>query len=125
MTRADIIAAQERQAQVQRPKKNAEPELEENPNIKMAELLAAEGAVEARSVEDAISVLSVTEKAEKHPEKRMKAAYAAYEEFNLPRLKQENPNMRLSQLKQMLKKDWMKSPENPMNQAYKSFNSKS
>lgn len=126
-TRADIAAAQEwqAQAQVRKPTKNTEPELEENPNIKMAELLAAEGAVEARSVEDAISVLSVTEKAEKHPEKRMKAAYAAYEELNLPRLKQENPNMRLSQLKQMLKKDWMKSPENPMNQAYKSFNSKS
>lgn len=46
----------------------------------------------------------------------MKAAYQAYEDKNLPRLKEENPNLRLSQLKQMLRKDWMKSPENPMNQ---------
>jgi len=52
----------------------------------------------------------------KHPEKRLKAAYAAFEEKELPRLKAENPNLRQSQVKQMLRKDWMKSPENPMNQ---------
>ena len=61
---------------------------------------------------------------EKHPEKRVKAAYTAYEEKNLPILKAENPNMRLSQLKQMLKKDWMKSPENPMNQRFAAYNTK-
>ena len=53
-----------------------------------------------------------------HPEKRVKAAYASFEEINLPRLKAENPNMRLSQLKHMLKKDWQKSPENPLNQRF-------
>lgn len=93
--------------------------LEENPNQQMAALMAAEGAVEARSVEDAIAVLNVAgTPVDRHPEKRMKAAYSAFEERELPRLKQENPNMRLSQLKQLLKKDWMKSPENPMNMAY-------
>lgn len=55
----------------------------------------------------------------------MKAAYAKFEEENLPHLKQENPNMRLSQLKQMLKKEWMKSPSNPLNQQMASFNAKS
>ena len=125
VTRADIVAAQEQQAKTTKVKKSEEPQLEENPNIKMAELLAAEGAVEARSVEDAISVLSVKDSVEKHPEKRMKAAYLAFEEANLPRLKQENPNMRLSQLKQMLKKEWMKSPDNPMNLTHRAYNSKS
>ena len=62
--------------------------------------------------------------AEKHPEKRIKAAYAAYEEQHLPVLKAEFPNLRLSQLKQMLKKDWMKSPENPLNQAQRAYNAK-
>ena len=62
--------------------------------------------------------------AEKHPEKRVKAAYQAYEDINLPILKRENPNLRLSQLKQMLRKDWMKSPENPMNQRSMSYNIK-
>ena len=49
-----------------------------------------------------------------HPEKRMKAAYLEFEAENLPILKRENPNMRLSQLKQLLQKDWMKSPKNPL-----------
>lgn len=54
--------------------------------------------------------------ADKHPEKRLKAAYKAYEELNMPRIKAENPSMRLSQLKQILFKEWTKSPENPLNQ---------
>ena len=61
---------------------------------------------------------------DRHPERRVKAAFAAYEEKNLPILKAENPNMRLSQIKHMLKKDWMKSPENPMNQRHMAFNAK-
>nr|BAN20566.1 conserved hypothetical protein [Riptortus pedestris] len=72
---------------------------------------------EARSVTEAIAILSVSEPAEdKHPERRMKAAFAAFEERNMPRIKEENPTLRLSQLKQILKKEWMKSPENPFNQ---------
>ena len=126
---AEIQAERERKekaaaaasAAAKTPKKGeetAEP-VEENPNQQMASLMAAEGAVEARSVEDAIAVLNVGgTPVDRHPEKRMKAAYNAFEERELPRLKQENPNMRLSQLKQLLKKDWMKSPENPMNMAY-------
>ena len=62
---------------------------------------------------------------ERHPEKRVKAAYQKFEEDNLPILKKENPNMRLSQLKQLLKKDWMKSPENPLNQRFQSYNARS
>jgi hypothetical protein len=38
-----------------------------------------------------------------------------YVQVRLPQLKQENPNMRLSQLKQALRKEWMKSPDNPLN----------
>lgn len=66
---------------------------------------------------------SVADDLDRHPERRMKAAFLTFEEVNLPRLKQENPNMRLSQLKQLLKKEWMKSPENPMNQRHATFNS--
>lgn len=53
-----------------------------------------------------------------HPEKRMRAAYLEFEEENLERLKKENPNMRLSQIKQLLKKEWQKSPKNPMNKIF-------
>lgn len=79
---------------------------------------------EARTVEEALSILGRQDSADKHPERRLKAAYAAFEAANLPRLKEENPNLRLSQLKQMLKKDWMKSPDNPMNQRSAAYNSK-
>ncbi|KAG3279945.1 hypothetical protein H1C71_006943 [Ictidomys tridecemlineatus] len=59
---------------------------------------------------------------DRHPERRMRAAFTAFEEAQLPRLKQENPNMRLSQLKQLLKKEWLRSPDNPMNQRALPFN---
>lgn len=58
---------------------------------------------------------SKSEDADKHPEKRLKAAYAAFEENRLKQLKDENPSLRLSQLKQMIFKEWQKSPENPLN----------
>lgn len=124
MTVADIQAERERkalQAAAASDQKEKEEEniLQENPNQQVAAIMAAEGAVEARSVEDAIAVLNVSSTpVDKHPEKRMRAAYNAFEERELPQLKQENPNMRLSQLKQLLKKEWMKSSENPMNMAY-------
>ena len=51
-----------------------------------------------------------------HPEKRVKAAYKAFEEKHLPVMRAENSNMRLSQLKHKLKQEWMKSPDNPLNQ---------
>ncbi|VDL69645.1 unnamed protein product [Nippostrongylus brasiliensis] len=75
------------------------------------------GGEVARTVSEAIQVLGGDrEEIDKHPEKRMKAAYLAFEEKMLPRLKQEHPTYRLSQLKQLLKKEWLKSPENPLNQ---------
>nr|XP_046248515.1 coiled-coil domain-containing protein 124 [Scatophagus argus] len=95
--------------------------LEENVN----RIIPEEGTVEARTIEDAIAVLSTgPEDVDHHPERRMKAAFAAYEEANMPRLKMENPNMRLSQLKQQLKKEWMKAPENPLNQRFATYNTK-
>lgn len=102
-------------------KSHLDTPLEENVN----RIIPEEGTVEARSIEDAIAVLSTgPDDTDHHPERRMKAAFAAYEEANMPRLKQENPNMRLSQLKQQLKKEWMKSPDNPLNQRFANYNTK-
>merc|ERR1719270_374453 len=73
---------------------------------------------EARTMDGAINILSAagTPASDKHPEKRMKAAYEEFEKNRLPILKVENPNLSLSQLKQLLRKEWMKSPQNPFNQ---------
>ncbi|XP_060064059.1 coiled-coil domain-containing protein 124-like [Ylistrum balloti] len=117
VTRSQIenqMTKERKAAEAAAKKADALPEempIEENVN----RLIPTEG--EARSVEDALAVLSVKEpEIDMHPEKRVKAAYQKYEDERLPQLKKENPNLRLSQLKQMLRKDWMKSPENPLNQ---------
>ncbi|XP_025425412.1 coiled-coil domain-containing protein 124 [Sipha flava] len=74
---------------------------------------------EARTVDEALNMLNPSQKfLDKHPEKRLKAAYTAFEAENLPRLRSENPSMRLSQVKQLMNKEWMKSPNNPINQRY-------
>ncbi|KAI5625726.1 coiled-coil domain-containing protein 124 [Silurus asotus] len=99
-------------------KSHLETPLEENINRIIPEQDSA------RTIEDAIAVLSTKEDLDRHPERRLKAAYAAFEEINMPRLKMENPNMRMSQLKQQLKKEWTKSPENPLNQRFISYNTK-
>jgi Coiled-coil domain-containing protein 124 /Oxs1 len=95
------------------PKKVAvekEIPLEENLNRVMADVKVA------TNIDEAIAVLSVSETDEdRHPEKRMKAAFKAYEETQLPFIKAENPSLKLSQLKQIIFKNWQKSPENPMN----------
>ncbi|XP_017268825.1 coiled-coil domain-containing protein 124 [Kryptolebias marmoratus] len=128
VTRAQIeemIQNEQQQQQEQQVKEKEKSHLETPLEENINRVIADEGAVEARTIEDAIAVLSTgPEEQDRHPERRMKAAFAAYEEANMPRLKQENPNMRLSQLKHQLKKEWNKAPENPLNQRFSSYNSK-
>ena len=62
------------------------------------------------------------QKLDRHPERRQKAKYNAFEEKRLPQLMQQNPGLRRTQLKQLLRKEWKKSPENPMNQDSLPFN---
>ncbi|KAF5349641.1 hypothetical protein D9756_008983 [Leucocoprinus leucothites] len=54
---------------------------------------------------------------EKHPERRFKGAFEAYQERELPKIKQDHPGLRLQQYKELLFKQFQKSPENPFNQA--------
>lgn len=116
ITRASIQSGLQKKQEVEEKSTGTvthlEAPLEENINR-----LQVEGD-EARTVEDAIKVLSLSssEPVDMHPEKRMKAAYTAFEAENLPRLKSENPSLKLSQLKQLLRKEWMKSSSNPVNQ---------
>uniref|UniRef100_A0A914GV71 UDP-N-acetylglucosamine--dolichyl-phosphate N-acetylglucosaminephosphotransferase n=1 Tax=Globodera rostochiensis TaxID=31243 RepID=A0A914GV71_GLORO len=81
--------------------------------------LSIDGQV-AQTVEEAISVLKQPtdqhQQQDLHPEKRVRAAFTAFEERRLAELKEERPTLRLSQLKQLVKKEWLKSLENPLNQ---------
>ena len=73
-------------------------------------------------MDEALKMLHVVDDSpaalDKHPERRVKAAYAAFEEARLPEVKIENPSLRLTQLKQIIWNEWQKSPENPMNQEH-------
>lgn len=73
--------------------------------------------IEARSVEEAIAQMTVTDNlpVDKHPEKRLKASFKAFEEAELPRLKEEKPGLTHTQYKDMIWKLWKKSPDNPLN----------
>ena len=45
----------------------------------------------------------------------MKAAFAAFQEAELPKLKEENPRLKKSQYDEQLSKMWKKDPRNPQN----------
>ena len=76
----------------------------------------------ASGIDDALDALDITAgthgaEIDRHPERRVKAAYSAFEEKRLPELKVEHPGLRLTQMKEMIRKEFDKSPENPMNQS--------
>jgi hypothetical protein len=88
----------------------------EQPNINR--VLAADGddAIVAHGKID--DVLAALDKAKApivdiHPEKRMKAALAAFEEIRLPELQLEKPGLKRSQYKEMLWREFQKSDMNP------------
>lgn len=66
-------------------------------------LTGREGGVESKDID-------------RHPEKRVKAAFAAFEEKRIPELRKENPGLRLQQVKNLVFREFQKLPENPMNQ---------
>uniref|UniRef100_A0A7N0T6Y4 Coiled-coil domain-containing protein n=1 Tax=Kalanchoe fedtschenkoi TaxID=63787 RepID=A0A7N0T6Y4_KALFE len=77
--------------------------------------------IEARSVEEALAKITVTDSlpVDRHPEKRLKASFKAFEEAELPRLKEEKPGLTHNQYKDLIWKLWKKSPDNPLNQVEK------
>ncbi|KAL7422962.1 hypothetical protein Q5752_002260 [Cryptotrichosporon argae] len=59
---------------------------------------------------------------EKHPERRYKAAFEAYLERELPKLKEDHPGLRQNQMRDILHKQFQKAPENPFNQQSVAYN---
>ncbi|XP_058463199.1 coiled-coil domain-containing protein 124-B [Malaya genurostris] len=117
ITRSQIEAEVEKRNRaidsVNNPPKPVVPKvipIEENLNRVMADTEVAQ------TIDQALAVLKVKDGEDRHPEKRMKAAYKSYEDEQLPILKQEYPSLKLSQLKQIIFKNWQKAPQNPLNQ---------
>jgi len=65
---------------------------------------------------DKASVGQKAAQIERHPERRFKPAFEAYLERELPNIKKEQPGLRLQQYRDLLHKQFQKSPENPFNQ---------
>lgn len=79
-------------------------------------------ALSASGIDNALDALSLTNqessKVDRHPERRFKAAYAAFEERRLPEIEEENPGLRRQQRIELCRKEFEKSEENPFNQVH-------
>ncbi|KAF2719499.1 DUF1014-domain-containing protein [Polychaeton citri CBS 116435] len=76
-------------------------------------------ALNASNIDDALDALTLTsangEKIDRHPERRFKAAYAAYEERRLEEM-QDEKGLRRQQKIEQIRKEFEKHPDNPFNQ---------
>ncbi|EED22267.1 DUF1014 domain protein [Talaromyces stipitatus ATCC 10500] len=79
----------------------------------------------ASGIENALDALELTEsgnaKIDRHPERRFKAAYAAFEARRLPEIEAEHPGLRKQQRVEICKKEFEKSDENPFNKVNVAF----
>lgn len=79
-------------------------------------------ALNATGIGNALDALSLTEdsaaKIDKHPERRFKAAFAAYEERRLNEMDEDGSGqgLRQNQKREKIRKEFEKSPDNPFNQ---------
>lgn len=103
--------------------------LPSNPNQERAGHMArdavrlggTDNVVEASGIEGALKALdfrtaSLAGAADKHPEKRRKAAFKAYEARMMKEVREDYPDLKFSQVKQKVFELWKDAPENPMNQ---------
>ncbi|XP_072384232.1 coiled-coil domain-containing protein 124-like [Diabrotica undecimpunctata] len=112
LTRTEI-SSQRTEANVKNNSLNVSSYLED-PLERNLNKLSIDNSQSARNIDDAILLLNDHTDEDRHPEKRMKAAYKCYEEKCLKDLKITHPSLKLSQLKQMVFKNWKTAPENPL-----------
>ncbi|RDW91845.1 hypothetical protein BP5796_01239 [Coleophoma crateriformis] len=81
------------------------------------------GSLNATGIDNALDALSITTgdgvgKIDKHPERRFKAAYAAYETRRMEEMEADGSGqgLRQNQKKDKIRKEFEKSEENPFNQ---------
>jgi hypothetical protein len=96
--------------------------------LDLSQLDAAMPTLNASGIDNALDALGVAsnsqDKIDKHPERRFKAAYAAFEERRLTEMENDGSGagLRLNQKKDKIRKEFEKSPENPFNQVTAQYN---
>ena len=78
--------------------------------------VASMAELQASGLDSALNAMSVTGGDDRHPEKRMKAAYKAFEENMMPEMKGQYPGLKRQQYLDKIFAAWKKSPKNPKNQ---------
>lgn len=122
VTQAQILQRliEEKKKEMQEDKKKKENlnvhemELEDNINhIQRDEINDYDEYINATGIDNVISAL---DNVSFEKTKKVKVAYKKFEEENLPLIKEQYKGLKLSQFKQILWKQFKKSPDNPMNQ---------
>lgn len=110
-----------RQAQLAEAQRRQVSEADYEKMVDVSNTNRQDDVIEARSVEAALSALSVGDEGpdERTATRRRKAAYEAYFERQLPLMKDEKPGLKLAQYKSMIFELWKKDPSNPENAAKK------
>ena len=129
-----LLAAEEKEtASARSAPKNQKTAVKKTKGLDLSELddapstSKAKSALNATGIDNALDALSLTggnqnaEKIDRHPERRFKAAYAAFEARRLPEVEEEHPGLRKNQRVEIVRKEFEKSPENPFNQVNARF----
>ncbi|SLM33721.1 Protein of unknown function DUF1014 [Lasallia pustulata] len=124
-----LLAAEEKDARA--TPKNSKTATKKTRGLDLSQLDApttSHPALNATGIDNALDALSLTsanpsDKVDRHPERRFKAAYAAYEARRLPELEEEQKGLRRQQRIDVIRKEFERSPENPFNQANARFDS--
>ncbi|KAK2882379.1 hypothetical protein FQN49_000403 [Arthroderma sp. PD_2] len=128
----EALLAEEEKSLPSKPKGNAKTaQKKSRGTLDLGQLDAAPSsskkgpALNATGIDNALDALSLGTKdalkVDRHPERRYKAAYAAYEERRLPEIEQEQPGLRRQQRITLIKKEFEKSEDNPFNQVNVAF----
>jgi hypothetical protein len=117
----DALLKEEEASQPSKPKGTGAKKAEK----KTRGIDSALGSLNATGIDNALDALSLAakdgDKIDRHPERRYKAAYAAYEERRLEEMKDEK-GLRRNQKVELIRKEFDKHPDNPKNQATVAYN---
>lgn len=128
-----MLAAEERDTRA--TPKNAKTAVKKTKGIDLSQLesdgpskMPEKLALNATGIDNALDALSLTsdgpaDKIDRHPERRYKAAYTAFEARRLPEVEEEHKGLRKNQRIEIVRKEFEKSPENPFNQMNAKFDS--
>lgn len=126
-----LLAEEEKEARA--APKNAKVAPKKTKGLDLSQLdeapAGAASSINASGIDNALDALSLTandsSKIDKHPERRFKAAFAAFEERRLKEMDEDGSGqgLRQNQKKEKIRKEFEKSEDNPFNQANARYDS--